>query len=116
MLANRLALFCTFAVVTAFALNGWDASAQQEKKKEKKKVEKVVTSVWTDASDPTLPPDFKGENTCAEIRVHPNGKGDTRKLNHTVGTLVAEAIAQILSRQGYSAFVATQPRDTALIQ
>jgi hypothetical protein len=29
---------------------------------------------------------------------------------------VAEAIAQILSRQGYSAFVATQPRDTALIQ
>jgi hypothetical protein len=29
---------------------------------------------------------------------------------------VAEAIAQILSRQGYSAFVAVQPRDTALIQ
>lgn len=29
---------------------------------------------------------------------------------------VAEAIAQILSRRGYSAFVAAQPRDTALIQ
>ena len=23
---------------------------------------------------PTLPADFKGENTCAEVRVHPNGK------------------------------------------
>ena len=30
--------------------------------------------------------------------------------------VVAEAIAQILSRQGYSAFVAAQARDTALIQ
>jgi hypothetical protein len=29
---------------------------------------------------------------------------------------VAEAIAQILSRRGYSAFVAEQPRDTALFQ
>jgi 6-phosphogluconolactonase len=26
------------------------------------------------ASVPTLPEDFKGENTCAEIRLHPNGR------------------------------------------
>lgn len=26
------------------------------------------------ASEPTLPDDFKGENTCAEIRLHPNGR------------------------------------------
>lgn len=42
--------------ITSFA---WDAVAGELK---------------TLASVPTLPADFKGENTCAEVTIHPNGK------------------------------------------
>jgi hypothetical protein len=41
-------------------------------------------------------------------------KLQSRETEKTRG--VAEAIAQILSRRGYSAFVSAQARDTALIQ
>ena len=57
MITRRIATFCTLALIACFGVTSFTAAG--EKKKE----------VWTDATDPSLPTDFKfqGEYTGTKI-------------------------------------------------
>src|SRR5580658_7528519 len=74
MFGKRMLTMTALALITGLGLAVLTARAQDEKKKVEKKKE-----VWTDASDPTLPADFKfqgeyaGKNIGCQVIALSNG-------------------------------------------